>query len=283
MASTISSTPASSSSSSSLPSKASSAPLTTVHQKNLYSLPKLDAPHGVTAQAHTLPTGQTIKLLSMRGGSSKEGCKDVHLFYVLKGEAIIKGKKQRASGGDSNRVGGEEVDKVEREEEETRVRAGHLIYIPPQHSTTVPSSCEEVQVLVLNDLFSLTTLNQQNKTVCIDMLNPASASERRQMNKFSITTFTLAPSIALSIGKFLPGWDWEKDVKPIAKTTWCEHTHVLFALQGRMTCDLPNGEHYVMQKGDFIMIPPQHTGHVEGNEEALCLDFGSFATYAKEK
>ena len=38
------------------------------------------------------------------------------------------------------------------------------------------------------------------------------------------------------IGKITlqPGWRWSKDVKPIAKTEWCEAPHFQYAISGRL-------------------------------------------------
>jgi hypothetical protein len=40
---------------------------------------------------------------------------------------------------------------------------------------------------------------------------------------------------------FQPGWQWSKDVKPIAQTDWCEYHHLGLVVEGRLHYVTPDG------------------------------------------
>jgi len=69
-----------------------------------------------------------------------------------------------------------------------------------------------------------------------------------------------------------PGWEWSKDVKPVAKTDWCEKHHILYCLKGRMGVRMRDGSELEFGPGDLVDIPPGHDGWVIGNKPAIVLD-----------
>ena len=70
---------------------------------------------------------------------------------------------------------------------------------------------------------------------------------------------------------YRPGWRWSKDVKPVAKTDWCEMHHTLYCLEGRMGLRMKDGVELEIGPGDVVDIPPGHDGWVIGNKPAIVL------------
>ena len=71
---------------------------------------------------------------------------------------------------------------------------------------------------------------------------------------------------------YKPGWQWSKDIKPVAKTEWCEKHHFLYCLEGRMRMRMRDGSELELGPGDVVDIPPGHDGWVIGNKPAIVLD-----------
>jgi len=79
-----------------------------------------------------------------------------------------------------------------------------------------------------------------------------------------------------------PGWRWSKDVKPIAKTKWCEAPHFQYAISGRLHFITSDGKEFEMKAGDVMSIPPGHDAWVIGNEAFVAIDWAGMAKYAKK-
>lgn len=78
-----------------------------------------------------------------------------------------------------------------------------------------------------------------------------------------------------------PGWDWEKDLRPLAHTDTCQSEHVQYVLQGRLAVKMDDGSELELGPGDAAFIPPGHTAHVVGDEEFVAIDFTGLKDYAK--
>lgn len=89
----------------------------------------------------------------------------------------------------------------------------------------------------------------------------------------------------ISIGRaeFEPGWEWKKDVKPIANTHSCEAPHTGYCMSGSMVILMDNGDEFTIRKGDAFHIPPGHNARVEGNEKCVLIDVGGYKSYAKKQ
>jgi hypothetical protein len=81
---------------------------------------------------------------------------------------------------------------------------------------------------------------------------------------------------------FQPGWKWSNDVKPIARTEWCEAPHFMYMVSGRMKILLNDGREIEAGPGDVAVVPPGHDGWVVGDEPAVVIDWGGAANYAKQ-
>lgn len=81
-------------------------------------------------------------------------------------------------------------------------------------------------------------------------------------------------------GVFEPGWQWSKDVRPIAGTESCQASHATYVISGRMHVVMDDGEEIEMGPGDVAMIPPGHDAWVIGNEACVALDFAGMEHYA---
>ena len=77
------------------------------------------------------------------------------------------------------------------------------------------------------------------------------------------------------------GWRWSRDVKPIAKTEWCEAPHFQYQLSGKLHVSMPNGEEFETAAGDVVALPSGHDAWVLGNEPVVLVDWAGASNYAK--
>lgn len=80
-----------------------------------------------------------------------------------------------------------------------------------------------------------------------------------------------------------PGWKWSSCVKPIANTEWCEASHLICQISGRMHVKMRDGAEFDLGPGDVATIPPGHDAWVVGNEPAIALDITGAENYAKHE
>lgn len=81
-------------------------------------------------------------------------------------------------------------------------------------------------------------------------------------------------------GTFEPGWQWSKDVKPIAGTESCMTRHTGYCLSGSMTVRSDSGAETTVEPGDVFVLEPGHDAWTVGEEPCVMLDTG-IAAYAK--
>lgn len=79
-----------------------------------------------------------------------------------------------------------------------------------------------------------------------------------------------------------PGWKWSNDVKPIAKTEWCEAPHFQYQLSGKMHVKMQDGEEFDLVAGDVSYLPSGHDAWVVGDEPVVAVDWFGAGNYAKE-
>lgn len=72
---------------------------------------------------------------------------------------------------------------------------------------------------------------------------------------------------------YLPGWQWSKNIKPIAKTNSCQIHHFGVWVSGRIHVKADDGQEIEYGPGDVADIPPGHDGWVIGNEPAVFYVF----------
>jgi class 3 adenylate cyclase len=87
--------------------------------------------------------------------------------------------------------------------------------------------------------------------------------------------------IAVSRFVFQPGWEWAKDVGPIAGTDTCHHRHVGYTVSGRLTVRMADGTTLSIGPGDAYEIPPDHLAAVDGDVPWESVEFTSGHTFAK--
>lgn len=87
--------------------------------------------------------------------------------------------------------------------------------------------------------------------------------------------------IAVSRFVFQPGWDWSKDVGPIAGTRSCQHRHVGYTVSGRLGVRMDDGTILSIGPGEAYEIPAGHVGWVEGDVPWESVEFTSGHAFAK--
>ncbi len=80
---------------------------------------------------------------------------------------------------------------------------------------------------------------------------------------------------------FQPGWDWSRDVGPIAGTRSCQHRHVGYTISGKLGVRMDDGTTLVIGPGEAYEIPPGHGAWVEGDVPWESVEFTSGHSYAK--
>ena len=87
--------------------------------------------------------------------------------------------------------------------------------------------------------------------------------------------------IAVSHFVFQPGWEWSKDVGPIAGTKWCQHRHVGYTISGRLAVRMEDGTALTIGPGEAYEIPPGHLASVVGDVPWESVEFTSGHAYGK--
>jgi len=77
-----------------------------------------------------------------------------------------------------------------------------------------------------------------------------------------------------------PGWQWSKDVKPIAQTEWCEYHHLGLVLEGKLHYITPDGLEMEVGPGMLYEILPGHDAWVVGDQPLIQYDFAGMRTFA---
>ena len=79
-----------------------------------------------------------------------------------------------------------------------------------------------------------------------------------------------------------PGWRWSQDVKPIARTEWCEAPHFQYHVSGRMHILMNDGEELEFGPGEVSVLAAGHDAWVVGNEPVVVVDWFGATNYAKK-
>ncbi len=86
-----------------------------------------------------------------------------------------------------------------------------------------------------------------------------------------------------TVGRFTfkPGWKWSQDVKPIAKTEWCQAPHFAYQVSGTLHVKMQDGSEYDIGPGDVAKIAAGHDAWVVGNDAVVTIDWAGAGNYAK--
>ena len=71
---------------------------------------------------------------------------------------------------------------------------------------------------------------------------------------------------------FQPGWRWSEDVKPSAKTEFCQIPHINVHVAGQFGIKLVDGTEKVYGPGDVALVPPGHDAWVIGDEPVVIIE-----------
>jgi mannose-6-phosphate isomerase-like protein (cupin superfamily) len=86
-----------------------------------------------------------------------------------------------------------------------------------------------------------------------------------------------------TVGRLIlrPGWKWSVDVKPIAKTDWCEAPHFQYVASGRIRVQMATGEEFELGPGSVSYLPAGHDAWVVGDEPVVAVDWHGATNYAR--
>jgi len=87
-------------------------------------------------------------------------------------------------------------------------------------------------------------------------------------------------NFTLGRGTFQPGWQWSRDVKPIAGTGSCMTRHTGICVSGQMTVRSDDGAELTIGAGDVFVLEPGHDAWTVGEQPCILFDTG-VAAYAK--
>jgi quercetin dioxygenase-like cupin family protein len=80
-----------------------------------------------------------------------------------------------------------------------------------------------------------------------------------------------------------PGWQWSKDVKPIANTSSCQAPHFQYVVSGRMHVRMDDGSEEDFGPGDLLVAPPGHDALVTSDDEPfVAIDITGAGVWAKQ-
>ena len=108
----------------------------------------------------------------------------------------------------------------------------------------------------------------------------SSPDETRSFEKGKVKVAKIANTI-IGIGRFEPGWSWEKCIKPMVKTESCQSPHTLYVLSGQVKFKMDDGSEEEYRVGDVGYVPPGHDSWVVGDETFEALDFTGSESWMK--
>jgi hypothetical protein len=79
---------------------------------------------------------------------------------------------------------------------------------------------------------------------------------------------------------FEPGWNWEKDEKPLlGSPDTCPMHHTGYCISGKLVVRMvETGAETRITRGDFFEIPPGHDAYVDGAERVELILFAAAET-----
>lgn len=97
------------------------------------------------------------------------------------------------------------------------------------------------------------------------------AEQTKKIGKVKVEGITMR---ALNFQRYTaePGWQWSKDVKPVAKTESCQVSHIIYVISGRLHVRMDDGKEEEFNPGDMGAIPSGHDGWTVGDKPAVWLE-----------
>ncbi len=78
-----------------------------------------------------------------------------------------------------------------------------------------------------------------------------------------------------------PGWEWDRDVKPLAQTEACQYHHLGVALSGVLHVEMVDGTTSEIGPDEAFEIPAGHHAWVVGDGPWVAIDFRGARSYAR--
>ena len=105
-----------------------------------------------------------------------------------------------------------------------------------------------------------------------EVKNMSESKETREMKRFKLESIVIKGA---KVARFelKRGWKWSTDIKPLAKTEWCEAPHFQYQISGRLHMKLRDGTEFEIRPGDVSSVPPGHDAWVVGDEPAVGIEW----------
>lgn len=78
-----------------------------------------------------------------------------------------------------------------------------------------------------------------------------------------------------------PGWEWDKDIKPLAGTEACQYHHLGVVVSGVLHVEMEDGTTADIGPDEAFEIPAGHHARVVGDEPWVSIDFRGVRSYAR--
>ncbi|MGZ4632443.1 MAG: cupin domain-containing protein [Actinomycetes bacterium] len=114
----------------------------------------------------------------------------------------------------------------------------------------------------------------------VQMRNIDAPDETRKFQAHGHLDVITLDDFTLGRVTFEPGWQWSKDVKPIAGTEACMTRHTGICLSGHSVVRTADGTETTIGPGDVFLVEPGHDAWTVGDEPCVMLDTG-VAAYAR--
>lgn len=105
-----------------------------------------------------------------------------------------------------------------------------------------------------------------------EVKNMSESKETREMERAKIEAVNVADA---KVARFVlkKGWKWSVDIKPLAKTEWCEAPHFQYEISGRVHVKMRDGTEFDIGPGDVSSVPAGHDAWVVGDEPAVGIEW----------
>jgi class 3 adenylate cyclase len=82
----------------------------------------------------------------------------------------------------------------------------------------------------------------------------------------------------VGLSRFEPGWQWSKDLRPVAGTDSCQFRHLGYSMSGTLHVVMNDGQTLDIGPGSVYEIPVGHDATVMGDEPFVTLEWTSART-----
>jgi mannose-6-phosphate isomerase-like protein (cupin superfamily) len=106
--------------------------------------------------------------------------------------------------------------------------------------------------------------------------------EVREGDNWRLELVNLAEGAQVGRITVKPGWQWTRDVKPVAGTELCMAPHQQYQLSGRMHVRMEDGTEFETGPGDITSLPPGHDAWVVGDETVVAVDWQGASVWARQ-